>query len=83
MSYKITYIYVFNFFIIIVICESGTFQYDNMCKYCDIGSYSPAGSTKCLQCPDGKTTAGLGYSSLDDCFGTLFLNVCVHFHWRD
>ena len=56
-------------FFLSVICEAGTYQSDNTCLYCGVGNFSSSGSTGCSECPDGKITPGIGYSSVEDCFG--------------
>ena len=58
-----------TFFYFSVLCESGTYQLNNTCLYCDAGSYSSVGSTNCRRCPNGTTTPGVGYSSIANCIG--------------
>ncbi|XP_070563038.1 LOW QUALITY PROTEIN: sushi, von Willebrand factor type A, EGF and pentraxin domain-containing protein 1-like [Ptychodera flava] len=51
-------------------CSPGTFSSTGLeqCEGCDLGYYQPnAGSTSCVACPHGTTTAKIASATADDC----------------
>ena len=48
-------------------CPAGKYMLrDGSCKTCNRNYYSPAGSTRCYRCPDGKVS-NYGSKSIDEC----------------
>jgi len=58
-------------------CPAGSHLSDRTCTLCPVGQYTDqSGQLKCEKCPQGRTTAGKGSTSEDQCIGKL-VYMCV------
>ena len=65
---------------IAVDCSIGTYYRTatETCQWCQIGTYNDmTKQTECTPCEDGKTTELEGSTSINECFGELYLFVSV------
>lgn len=66
-------------------CKPGTFSNTGLepCNSCPTGTYQVQyGSIGCVRCPNGKTTATVGTTRIDDCKGALVFcyHLCLYFY---
>ena len=55
-------------------CLAGSYIKGTKCRLCPIGQYSDSpNQSKCLKCPDGKTTKDKGATSIDQCQGYYYI----------
>ena len=68
---------------IAVPCGEGAYLYEDYCKKCDIGYYQHSkGQTSCTQCPEDRSTVGIGATTLDDCTGCFMRPFSLHSFYR-
>lgn len=62
--------YSFILIIIIVPCSKGKYEDEGNCNACDVGTYQDqTGSQLCHNCPEGRSTLGMGSTNAEDCSG--------------
>ncbi|VDI50483.1 Hypothetical predicted protein [Mytilus galloprovincialis] len=53
-------------------CSKGKYEDNGNCNLCDVGSYQDTtGSQRCHNCPDGRSTLGMGSINAEDCSDKL------------
>lgn len=61
-----------------VTCQPGTHVRGKNCRLCPIGQYTDqSDQNACIQCPEGKTTAEKGASSVTQCVGKCVMSCDV------
>ena len=60
-------------------CLAGSYVKGIKCRLCPIGQYTDSpNQSKCLRCPDGKTTKDKGSTSIDQCQGMCYYIVLLY-----